>query len=118
MTARPSIVEFLDARLAVVEANAHRFHDVGLCPVSQSTYFAKVACTCDEQERARRATEATRRIMALHVLDEEGGRDADGIERPGRECVTCFAEDWPCLTLRLLTLEFQDHPDYRTEWTR
>lgn len=118
MTVPVSIVEFLDARLAVVEANAHRIHDVGFCPVSQRTYYTRTVCTCDEQARTRLAAEATRRIMALHVLNEEGVYDADGIERPGRECVTCFAEDWPCLTLRLLTLQFQDHKDYRTEWTQ
>lgn len=108
MTAPVSIVEFLDARLAVVEANAHRIHDVGFCPVSQRTYFTRTVCTCDEQVRTRRAAEATRRIMALHVLNDEGVYDADGIERPGKDCAVCL-DDWPCPTVRLLASEF-DHP--------
>ena len=37
------------------------------------------------------------------------------------ECAQCGcaddnAVDWPCLTLKALTLPYADHPDYREEW--
>lgn len=38
-----------------------------------------------------------------------------------RACSTCgqydeYAIEWPCYTLRVLALDWVDHPDYRIEW--
>lgn len=38
-------------------------------------------------------------------------------DEPGRDELHHWVV-FPCLTVRLLTLEFQNHEDYRTEWTR
>lgn len=125
MTAPPSIVEFLDARLAVVEANAHRIHDIGLCPKSQSTYYTKVACTCDEQARARRGVEAKRRlidtVMAWEHQSLYSGYDENigpfPCSRDGAECdpVMCGVGEKQDQVLRALAAEFAGHEDYQKE---
>lgn len=135
MTAPTSIVEFLNARLAededVAASNAiqqwpgQTLRELG--DYDEQSYALQPHDFSPQRRahvlrfgpaRVLRDVDAKRLILGLHVLNDEGVYDADGTERPGRECVTCFAEDWPCLTLRLLTLEFQDHKDYRTEWTQ
>lgn len=66
--------------------------------------------------RALAECEAKRRIVEHHarVPDDEGDPAAD-------LCAVCSAngpdaQGWPCDTLRLLTLPYADHPDYRSEW--
>lgn len=64
--------------------------------------------------RVLREVEAKRRILGDHRLG-----DAD-------ECVICHAGaqscgcmgwgDFPCDTVRLLAVAYDDHPDYRQEW--
>ncbi|MGY2875859.1 hypothetical protein ACVW00_003049 [Marmoricola sp. URHA0025 HA25] len=46
--------------------------------------------------------------------------DPDRALKP-HACSTCgqydeYAIDWPCYTLRVLALDWVEHPDYRTEW--
>lgn len=61
--------------------------------------------------------EAKRRIVELHHSVNDG------------DCATCIVPGWgypthggnqpallPCITLRLLTLPYASHPDYREEW--
>lgn len=69
---------------------------------------------------------AKRRIIALHEREDRG----DGWGSPPYWCCTeCGGRTvhpnlgwiptstaWPCRTLRLLTLPYADHPDYREEW--
>lgn len=59
--------------------------------------------------------EAKRRIVELHHISDEDVYDADGIERPGKDCTECW-DEFPCDTLRLLALPYAEHSDYREEW--
>jgi len=57
--------------------------------------------------------EAKRRIV-----DEHTGSWSHGV---GLTCDCCaggggFGADWPCVTLRLLALPYDQHAAYRTEW--
>ncbi|TDD97651.1 DUF6221 family protein [Actinomadura rubrisoli] len=64
--------------------------------------------------------EAKRRIFAEHPM--EGGAVLGGSEPlRWRYCATCHVREeiigeWPCTTMRLLTLPYADHRDYRDEW--
>jgi hypothetical protein len=64
-----------------------------------------------------------RLIIAAH---RDVGRGIDGRADPDNEikaqaCSTCgrydqYAVAWPCYTLRVLALDWVDHPSYRREW--
>jgi hypothetical protein len=64
-----------------------------------------------------------RLIMAAH---RDAGPGVDGDAAPedalkDRVCATCSEHDgtataWPCYTLRVLALDYVDHPDYEWEW--
>lgn len=64
-----------------------------------------------------------RLIIAAHRdvgpgLDRRAGPDR---ALKAHACSTCgqfdeFAIDWPCYTLRVLALDWVDHPHYRNEW--
>jgi hypothetical protein len=66
---------------------------------------------------------AKRLIIAAH---RDVGPGLDRRAEPDRAlkahaCSTCgqydeYAIDWPCYTLRVLALDWVDHPDYRQEW--
>jgi hypothetical protein len=66
---------------------------------------------------------AKRLVIAAHRdvgpgLDRRA--DADRALKP-RACSTCgqydeYAIEWPCYTLRVLALDWVEHPDYRLEW--
>lgn len=71
--------------------------------------------------------EAKRRIIERHAIKERlppgappicsecGGSDWKP-ESPGVEFPFPWVMPWPCPTLRLLALPYDDHPDYREEW--
>jgi uncharacterized protein DUF6221 len=66
---------------------------------------------------------AKRLIIAAH---RDVGPGMDRRAEPDRSlkpraCSTCgqydeFAIEWPCYTMRVLALDWVDHPGYRTEW--
>lgn len=66
---------------------------------------------------------AKRLIIAAH---RDVGPGLDRRAQPDRAlkphaCSTCgqfdeYAIEWPCYTLRVLALDWVDHPEYRTEW--
>ena len=64
--------------------------------------------------------EAKRRIVEWHPAVSGTGRDGEAVTG----CANCignaagqsFTIAGPCLTIRLLTLPYADHPDYRDEW--
>jgi hypothetical protein len=66
---------------------------------------------------------AKRLIIAAH---RDVGPGLDRRAEPDRAlkahaCSTCgqydeYAIDWPCYTLRVLALDWVEHPDYRNEW--
>ena len=66
---------------------------------------------------------AKRLIIAAH---RDVGPGLDRRAEPDRSlkpraCSTCgqydeFAIEWPCYTMRVLALDWVDHPDYRIEW--
>jgi hypothetical protein len=66
---------------------------------------------------------AKRLIIAAH---RDVGAGLDRRAEPDRAlkahaCSTCgqydeYAIEWPCYTLRVLALDWVDHPGYRTEW--
>jgi hypothetical protein len=66
---------------------------------------------------------AKRLIIAAH---RDVGPGLDRRAEPDRAlkvhaCSTCgqydeYAIDWPCYTLRVLALDWVEHPDYRVEW--
>lgn len=66
---------------------------------------------------------AKRLIIAAH---RDVGPGVDKLSDPdgalkAHVCSTCgqydeYAIDWPCYTLRVLALDWVEHPDYRNEW--
>jgi len=64
-----------------------------------------------------------RLIMAAH---RDAGPGVDGDAAPedalkAHVCATCSEHDgtstaWPCYTLRVIALDYVDHPEYRWEW--
>ncbi|MCX4450676.1 DUF6221 family protein [Streptomyces sp. NBC_01789] len=63
--------------------------------------------------RVLREVEAKRQLLALHEPGTQEYVDGD-------VCMACTLQGdgpyYPCATLRLLTLPYADHPDYRPEW--
>jgi hypothetical protein len=58
--------------------------------------------------------EAKRRIVELHQRAEDV-YDADGVERPGKDCTGCW-DEYPCPTLRALASVYRDHPEFQEVW--
>ena len=54
-------------------------------------------------------SDARRRIVALHHAAPRGTDGGEG------RCAGC-AHPAPCPTLRLMSLPYADHPDFREEW--
>lgn len=91
--------------------------------ISQDEYRALVEANSEPapDEHAAATASALMQLVALHADD-------------GFRCTTCAGEDsmdedvdgnvswsrsgirWPCPTLRLLAVRWDDHPDYREEW--
>lgn len=73
--------------------------------------------------RVLSACVAKRLIIAAHRDIGAGidGRADSGQALKAHVCSTCgqfdqYAIEWPCYTLRLLALDWVDHPSYRREW--
>lgn len=119
------LVEFLRARLDEDEAVARRLEPD---PVWMRVGSELAVDNEDEiaisAGRVLREVEAKRRILGEHSPD---------VPDPWGECATCAEEEqvedhgdhvvgyrsgktYPCLTVRLLTLPYCDHPDYQEEW--
>lgn len=110
-----ALIAFLRAQLAVMGADAHRKHDVGLCQVSQATYYANVPCTCGEPARVLAEVDAQRQIID-HIVDSVHGWDADADEAPtSRADADCAISDLQYV-LKMLALPGAGHTDYREEW--
>lgn len=66
--------------------------------------------------RLLREIEAKRQIVRLHrpVTKRSTGSGGGTVE----DCAVCdhFPAQYPCLTIRLLTLPYVDRPGYREEW--
>lgn len=60
---------------------------------------------------------AKRRIILVHqsLFSPEGPPVHLGLRAQCRACSEAV-ETWPCSTLRLLSLPYVDHPDYREGW--
>jgi len=120
-----TIKEFLGARISEDEDVAQRSID-GHVP----GFRWMGGDTADTQQEARwnpwrvlTSCLVKRLILAAH-------RDiGHGVEhRPsetdllvGHTCSTCGRSDhhavaWPCYTLRVMALDWEDHPDYRRQW--
>jgi hypothetical protein len=56
-------------------------------------------------------SDARRRIVALHLITTRPAGDDHVVEL----CSGCGHPE-PCPTLRLLSLPYADHPDYREAW--
>jgi len=117
-----TLTEFLLARIAEDEA-------VGQAAVSdwysqekplqyaETGYNTTPDLTIDPR-RVLAECEAKRRIVEVHAEIHE-----NGIEE-SLACAACSPDDgaggrvwdWPCDTVRLLSLPYADHPDYREEW--
>jgi hypothetical protein len=67
------------------------------------------------KKRALAEVDAKRRILDEHRMDSTGLRAVCDVcaDPPAYEARW---RDWPCTTLRLLSLPYADHPDYREEW--
>lgn len=122
-----TLTDFLLARIAEDVADAETACGSEWLPnvplrghVSSATGTEVAACS--DFVTAHIARQDPGRVLAeceakLRIADQHsscGGR----IEH----CQTCarLSEDhndyWPCLTVRLVTLPYADHPDYREEW--
>jgi hypothetical protein len=73
--------------------------------------------------RVLRDVEAKRQILALHPVGLQPAKDGDIDDRSTWKpcCESCQVGvvddgDWPCETLRLLSLPYIDHPEYCDEW--
>ena len=64
---------------------------------------------------------AKRLILTAHADVDLLAEDGTGEVR-AHVCATCTEHGgsptaWPCYTLRVLALDYVDHPDYRWEWS-
>ncbi len=111
-----TITAFLEARIAEDEADADRIDRYRIYD-DKRWNVARVLAEC----------EAKRRIVELHVPD----RHLENWYWTQRKCSECGGQwhvitpfgkptdigpEQGCATLRLLTLPYADHPDYRDEW--
>jgi hypothetical protein len=106
-----TLVEFLLARIAEDEDRA-KYETPHWADCDHFRYFSEggLPCTCMLGNRLLAECEAKRRIIDLH---------GDAMARDPFDpdvCAYCNDAPHPCLTLRLLTLPYADHPDYQQEW--
>lgn len=105
-----------------------------LARITEDEHDAEGMAVWDDGSSQRRALaecEAKRRIIGLHHSqpnwterqhNEPGPRAVFDVIFDTLECAECSGSiisdlvDWPCPTLRLLSLPYADHPDYRAEW--
>lgn len=111
------LVEFLLARIAEDEeyANSLAAFESFLGSAGIGPSGARLLAEC----------EAKRRIVAVHERVDRRGADGSPVTADD-VCSQCaefdfypwegVADEWPCPTLRALTLPYADHPDYRDEW--
>ncbi len=105
--ARPTLVEFLNARYDEIEATADAYHaaDVGsvLCDSIPVSNYPDEPCSCDMPDRTRRRVAAARGII----------RWTQTVDPDERAAIYGIDFDYP---LRCLAVEFTAHPDHRPEW--
>jgi len=123
-----TLIEFLNARLdedeavvkeaiAALERDPDALIDDGLGWYANNADSSGDSIVAVGPRRAAAEVEAKRRIVKTHSVRYFG--------RDSAVCETCHtyttdygdeAEDFPCITLRLLASVYADHPDYRQEW--
>jgi hypothetical protein len=121
----PTIRNFIAARIAEEEELAHQAIDGrpagypwGLRDGADRDHIARW-----NPWRVLSGCVARRLILAVH---RDVGPGVDRLAGPDHEvkahvCSTCgqqekYAVEWPCFTLRVLAVEWADHPDYRCAW--
>ena len=137
------LTEFLTARIAEDE-DAARKSAADLDPVwghygsdgPTGTLALAISEGADEEHgthfarwlpaRVLAECEAKRRIVGLHGSYDRAfyNRATSTHESAGLACDLCLDRDdygdvvvpWPCVTLRLLALPYNDHPDYDEAW--
>ena len=102
------LAEFLLARVAEDETVARAARGSGL---HDDRPAVKEWIGLANPERALVWSDARRRIVALHRIVPR----PDGADGYVALCAGCGHAD-PCPTLRLMSLPYAEHPDYREEW--
>jgi hypothetical protein len=111
MTDTSSLRAFIEARIAEDESDAdgyHRYEGGGsVLTCDHVTAAGYDHCTCEHPARLLREVAAKRAILA--IADDQPEADWDG-----RQHTHWLTMD---KVLRALATVWQDHPDYRTEWS-
>jgi hypothetical protein len=105
--ARPTLVEFLNARYDETEDSAPHCHVIGpgslACDAVPVSNFPDGPCTCGVPDQIRRRVTAARGIIRwatqAQMTAHEDGYNLDAMQ-----------------PLRCLAVEFTAHPDHRPEW--
>jgi hypothetical protein len=105
-----TITEFLEARIAEDEAQAHNVLVFRMNPRTNMPGNQAIPA------RVRAECAAKRAILGIHK-DREG--DCEQCSDYGWFAVLdgpMDHEEFPCPTIRAITTIYKDHPDYRQEW--
>ncbi len=113
-----TLVEFLQARIAEDDAHARASYSTLLichldrCKIPGSDERATfLHHERWEPPRVLAECEAKRRIVEHHAIGVYGDESCSICTEVGTQ-----AQEWPCLTLRLLAMPYADHADYLAEW--
>jgi hypothetical protein len=106
----PAIMARMDDLLRFL--HAHLDEDARAAKLMAEFYPARILAEVDAKRQLLKLHRNESGYCAVCAHPEDFDEDADGNREWIRTAIV-----WPCPTVRLLTLPYADHPEYRPEWS-